>query len=509
MSTTPAIETDQPCSVGASESSESVGPVAHSDGQICGSGIIGTGAAKASVSDREVGQADRERFEDWLAKYPAAGGPNSQSEGAVPRPQDARLRNLAGGLRIDPKGSPVQADSFEWGTWMCAPSLRRLKNPSPFSSLQISLIICATTVPLAYILFFGTSAPTIDFDAARTTASFNASSAAPEPLGLRSARTPADAPAAANGTKEAPALSMEDGRRPNGRRIEGTVATLQPASESKGRPGGSRATEGASGAMENQDADRKALRPHEAQETSTSRLDIAVAAVEPQMAALPAKSALLSPESSMPTGAQTVAAGIEAEPMGQTPSKSKQSARHSGSGLSMTEVTLSDVQPAPNLTSMKIESNAIADKRKPVMDMLAALNEAPVRRDANTMASAQDTQLLIERGRRLLEAGDVIAARLLFNRAAKAGDAAAAVAMGTTYDPAMLRGHGLSGSPGDSEKARSWYELADKLGSPEKPPPSELHIAPARAEEFGRRDYSPSPVAPTQRLIHSSSGAKH
>jgi hypothetical protein len=81
----------------------------------------------------------------------------------------------------------------------------------------------------------------------------------------------------------------------------------------------------------------------------------------------------------------------------------------------------------------------------------------------------QDVKLLIDRGKQFFENGDLISARILFTRAANAGDAAAAVAMGTTYDPIVLAERGVRGVPADLVKARSWYERAEAMGSPEGP----------------------------------------
>jgi hypothetical protein len=83
--------------------------------------------------------------------------------------------------------------------------------------------------------------------------------------------------------------------------------------------------------------------------------------------------------------------------------------------------------------------------------------------------SAQEIKVLVERGHMLFEAGDVAAARLFFRRAAAAGDAAAALAMGSTYDPDVLSKHLVRGMGADLEEARVWYEKARELGSPEGP----------------------------------------
>ena len=63
--------------------------------------------------------------------------------------------------------------------------------------------------------------------------------------------------------------------------------------------------------------------------------------------------------------------------------------------------------------------------------------------------------------------GDVVTARTAFQRAAEAGDAKAAVALGATYDPTVLAKLGVVGISADVAKARSWYQKAEKLGSPD------------------------------------------
>ena len=66
-----------------------------------------------------------------------------------------------------------------------------------------------------------------------------------------------------------------------------------------------------------------------------------------------------------------------------------------------------------------------------------------------------------------IAAGDVVTARLAFQRAAEADDANAAVALGATYDPTVLAKIGVAGIRADVAEARSWYQKAEKLGSPE------------------------------------------
>jgi len=75
--------------------------------------------------------------------------------------------------------------------------------------------------------------------------------------------------------------------------------------------------------------------------------------------------------------------------------------------------------------------------------------------------------LLMKQGEQFVAAGDLAAARTVFHRAAEAGDATAAVALAATYDPTVLEKLGVVGIGGDVEKARSWYEKAESLGSQE------------------------------------------
>ena len=77
-------------------------------------------------------------------------------------------------------------------------------------------------------------------------------------------------------------------------------------------------------------------------------------------------------------------------------------------------------------------------------------------------------RLLLDQGKQFFDVGDLIAARILFLRAANAGDAAG-VAMGATYDPVVLADRGVRGVAADLDKARRWYERAREMGSPEGP----------------------------------------
>jgi hypothetical protein len=71
---------------------------------------------------------------------------------------------------------------------------------------------------------------------------------------------------------------------------------------------------------------------------------------------------------------------------------------------------------------------------------------------------------LVARADRLLEKGDIVGARAIYQRAAELGDAAAALALGATYDPNRLWSLGALGLVGNKERARQWYQRASELG---------------------------------------------
>lgn len=72
---------------------------------------------------------------------------------------------------------------------------------------------------------------------------------------------------------------------------------------------------------------------------------------------------------------------------------------------------------------------------------------------------------LVKRGKDFLNNGDLAAARLLLRRAAEAGSAEAALALGATYDPLVLHRLGAIGAQSDVARARQWYQKAAALGS--------------------------------------------
>jgi hypothetical protein len=126
----------------------------------------------------------------------------------------------------------------------------------------------------------------------------------------------------------------------------------------------------------------------------------------------------------------------------------------------------------------------------PIETSTASPSESPPERQAMTMPQPAETvpqpgpapapstparkldpeeiSILLKRGDHFIATGDLVTARTVFRRAAEAGDATAAMALGATYDPGVLARLGVVGmGAADVEKARHWYQKAESLGSSE------------------------------------------
>ena len=89
------------------------------------------------------------------------------------------------------------------------------------------------------------------------------------------------------------------------------------------------------------------------------------------------------------------------------------------------------------------------------------------KRDAEpgSQTSAQ-TAILVQRGSMLVGSGDLRGAREIYARAVDAGDARAAIYLGTTYDPSFLKRARIAKVVrGDREAAAYWYYRARDLGA--------------------------------------------
>jgi TPR repeat protein len=84
---------------------------------------------------------------------------------------------------------------------------------------------------------------------------------------------------------------------------------------------------------------------------------------------------------------------------------------------------------------------------------------------AVTPQDRERAQRLLNKGDAQLEEGNVSAARLLYERAAEAGLAQAAMALAATFDAAEFARLKLRGIDADPKEARRWYERARQLGA--------------------------------------------
>ncbi|MGE5202757.1 MAG: hypothetical protein ACM3O6_11915 [Acidobacteriota bacterium] len=113
---------------------------------------------------------------------------------------------------------------------------------------------------------------------------------------------------------------------------------------------------------------------------------------------------------------------------------------------------------APPAPQAPPESTAVAPAAEPEPPQAAAA--AP----SQPAPDPQEIAALIVRGDELLGTGDVVSARLFYQRAAELGSGPAATAVGQTYDPLFLEVARVRGVRGDSQVAADWYRKAVALG---------------------------------------------
>jgi hypothetical protein len=93
-------------------------------------------------------------------------------------------------------------------------------------------------------------------------------------------------------------------------------------------------------------------------------------------------------------------------------------------------------------------------------------NDAAVTPPVSLSLAPDEIAMLLKRGKDAFSTGDLAAARLLLRRAAEAGSSEAALALGATFDPLVIRRLGAIGAAPDAAQARQWYQKAVALGSP-------------------------------------------
>jgi hypothetical protein len=130
----------------------------------------------------------------------------------------------------------------------------------------------------------------------------------------------------------------------------------------------------------------------------------------------------------------------------------------SASGTPDAKPTVASLEP-PGRVMPKTRAGAETSAPTP-----APATTPPVEAPALPRASSLETAPLLEHGDRLFGMGDVISARLFYERAAEAGDGPAALRLGETYDPTFLERAKLRAIKGDLKAAAFWYRRAKELG---------------------------------------------
>src|SRR5262245_23393222 len=135
----------------------------------------------------------------------------------------------------------------------------------------------------------------------------------------------------------------------------------------------------------------------------------------------------------------------------------------------------------PDQSALKAETGGSAMNQPmqsipPASDTLPATNAAPISvpqsatrapNDPAVQLDSDEMTRLIKRGKDFLAQGNFASARLLFKRAADAGSAEAALALGSTYDPSVIKQLGAVSIAPDIDGALKWYQTAADHGSAE------------------------------------------
>jgi hypothetical protein len=115
------------------------------------------------------------------------------------------------------------------------------------------------------------------------------------------------------------------------------------------------------------------------------------------------------------------------------------------------------VQPAPAAAVTPPPPAPAAVTAPPPAPMPATVTTPLLDRD--------EINAMLGRARNFLSTGDVAAARVVLRRAAASDDPQAALALGGTYDPSVLKKLGIISFHADPAMARDWYRKAAALGS--------------------------------------------
>src|SRR5215471_8941297 len=201
------------------------------------------------------------------------------------------------------------------------------------------------------------------------------------------------------------------------------------------------------------------LSPVEESTTLPATLPPAVVAPDPQVAEAPSPVTSLAP----------------AEEPAAPPATSRTNSPPPEAMLSPVEesttlpATLPPAVVAPDPTAPVAEAPVIslAPAEEPAAAPAASRTNSPppTLSPPNQRLSAAEIAALVTRGDAFLSTGDIVSARLFYERAADGGDGDAALRLGATFDPGFLSRAGVRGAPSDQTQAWSWYRRAVDLGN--------------------------------------------
>ena len=128
-----------------------------------------------------------------------------------------------------------------------------------------------------------------------------------------------------------------------------------------------------------------------------------------------------------------------------------------------------NVQPATALPPIVHDSRA-QDDIPPLPAAETSRDQVPKPQLPQSVGSSQvldadEIAALVKRGKDFANHGDLISSRLLLRRAAEAGSAEAALALGETFDPVVFQRLNVIGIEPDAASAQKWYQRAAELGS--------------------------------------------
>ncbi len=180
---------------------------------------------------------------------------------------------------------------------------------------------------------------------------------------------------------------------------------------------------------------------------------------------VPTRAPAVSPTGSITEPAGAVAAknlGEEAEPTQQSGNDIQAPPQERAKPDTQTSIETSEKDTEGSLNSQGAWSEKVA-----------ALNEKETasQRPATTLKSIESLSKneLVRAGQQQLVNGDIVAARALFKRAADAGLAEGALALGSTFDPKALAALGLTTAEADTSQALTWYRRAHVLADAGEP----------------------------------------